>query len=81
MLPVIRTCGTGDGGAPSGGDNLAGVWAYRFGILDVSAKLGRNCWRNPPAAPDTSGEDFTGLLLAVSNGQHREPPGRCGGGP
>ena len=28
------------------------AWAYRFVILEVSAKLGRHYWRNPPVALD-----------------------------
>jgi len=28
------------------------TWAYRFVILEVSAKLGRHYWRNPPVALD-----------------------------
>jgi RNA polymerase sigma-70 factor (ECF subfamily) len=28
------------------------TWAYRFVILEVSSKLGRHCWRNPPVALD-----------------------------
>jgi RNA polymerase sigma-70 factor (ECF subfamily) len=28
------------------------TWAYRFVILEVSAKLGRHYWRNPPIALD-----------------------------
>src|SRR6202035_465534 len=29
------------------------TWAYRFVILEVSSKLGRHYWRNPPVALDT----------------------------
>jgi RNA polymerase sigma-70 factor (ECF subfamily) len=28
------------------------TWAYRFVILEISSKLGRHYWRNPPAALD-----------------------------
>jgi RNA polymerase sigma-70 factor, ECF subfamily len=28
------------------------TWAYRFVILEVSGKLGRHYWRNPPVALD-----------------------------
>lgn len=28
------------------------TWAYRFVILEVSSKLGRHYWRNPPVALD-----------------------------
>ena len=30
------------------------TWAFRFGILEVSAKLGRHYWRNPPAVLDAA---------------------------
>jgi RNA polymerase sigma-70 factor, ECF subfamily len=32
------------------------TWAYRFVILEVSAKLGRHYWRNPPVALDAGSE-------------------------
>ena len=28
------------------------TWAYRFVMLEVSSKLGRHYWRNPPVALD-----------------------------
>ena len=31
------------------GDSRFTTWAYKFVILEVSAKLGRHYWRNPPA--------------------------------
>lgn len=40
------------------------TWAYRFVILEVSAKLGRHYWRNPPVALDA--------------GQWERLPGRLG---
>jgi RNA polymerase sigma-70 factor (ECF subfamily) len=30
------------------------TWAYRFVILEVSSKLGRHYWRNPPVALDAA---------------------------
>jgi RNA polymerase sigma-70 factor, ECF subfamily len=30
------------------GDSRFTTWAYKFVILEVSAKLGRHYWRNPP---------------------------------
>ena len=35
------------------GESRFTTWAYRFVILEVSAKLGRHYWRNPPVALDT----------------------------
>ena len=40
------------------------TWAYRFVILEVSSKLGRHYWRNPPVALDA--------------GQWERLPGRLG---
>jgi RNA polymerase sigma-70 factor (ECF subfamily) len=34
------------------GESRFTTWAYRFVILEVSAKLGRHYWRNPPVALD-----------------------------
>ena len=36
------------------GDSRFTTWAYKFVILEVSAKLGRHYWRNPPVP---TGED------------------------
>jgi RNA polymerase sigma-70 factor (ECF subfamily) len=34
------------------GESRFVTWAYRFVILEVSSKLGRHFWRNPPVALD-----------------------------
>ncbi|HXT93403.1 MAG TPA: sigma-70 family RNA polymerase sigma factor [Trebonia sp.] len=34
------------------GESRFVTWAYRFVILEVSSKLGRHYWRNPPVALD-----------------------------
>jgi RNA polymerase sigma-70 factor (ECF subfamily) len=34
------------------GESRFTTWAYRFVILEVSSKLGRHYWRNPPVALD-----------------------------
>jgi len=34
------------------GESRFTTWAYRFVILEVSTKLGRHYWRNPPVALD-----------------------------
>ena len=36
------------------GDSRFITWAYRFVILEVSSKLGRHYWRNPPVALDAA---------------------------
>jgi RNA polymerase sigma-70 factor, ECF subfamily len=36
------------------GESRFTTWAYRFVILEVSAKLGRHYWRNPPVALDAA---------------------------
>jgi RNA polymerase sigma-70 factor, ECF subfamily len=46
------------------GESRFTTWAYRFVILEVSAKLGRHYWRNPPVALDA--------------GQWERLPGRFG---
>jgi RNA polymerase sigma-70 factor, ECF subfamily len=35
------------------GDSRFTTWAYKFVIVEVSSKLGRHYWRNPPVALDT----------------------------
>src|SRR6202035_5420126 len=34
------------------GESRFTTWAYKFVILEVSTKLGRHYWRNPPVALD-----------------------------
>ena len=36
------------------GESQFMTWAYRFVILEVSAKLGRHYWRKPPVALDAA---------------------------
>ena len=36
------------------GESRFMTWAYRFVILEVSSKLGRHYWRNPPVALDAA---------------------------
>jgi RNA polymerase sigma-70 factor, ECF subfamily len=36
------------------GDSRFTTWAYKFVILEVSSKLGRHFWRNPPVALDAA---------------------------
>ena len=56
------------------GESRFMTWAYRFVILEVSSKLGRHFWRNPPVAldagqwerlPDRFGIDPEGHTEAV----------------
>ena len=41
------------------GDSRFTTWAYKFVILEVSAKIGRHFWRNPPVPMDA--EDWERL--------------------
>ena len=43
------------------GDSRFTTWAYKFVIFEVSAKLGRHYWRNPPVQVDSDAwERMTG---------------------
>ncbi|HEY1699464.1 MAG TPA: hypothetical protein VGG75_07100 [Trebonia sp.] len=43
------------------GESRFTTWAYRFVILEVSSKLGRHYWRNPPVALDAGQWDRLGI--------------------
>jgi RNA polymerase sigma-70 factor, ECF subfamily len=47
-------------------------WAYRFVILEVSAKLGRHYWRNPPAALDAEQWERLPDRLGIDPQRHAE---------
>jgi RNA polymerase sigma-70 factor (ECF subfamily) len=53
------------------------TWAYRFVILEVSSKLGRHYWRNPPVALDAGQwerlPDRFGVVAAGGNAAGRYP--------
>jgi RNA polymerase sigma-70 factor (ECF subfamily) len=48
------------------------TWAYRFVILEVSAKLGRHYWRNPPVALDTGQWERLPDRLGIDPERHAE---------
>jgi RNA polymerase sigma-70 factor (ECF subfamily) len=51
------------------------TWAYRFVILEVSSKLGRHYWRNPPVALDTGQWERLPDRLGVDPQRHAEAAG------
>jgi RNA polymerase sigma-70 factor (ECF subfamily) len=48
------------------------TWAYRFVILEVSSKLGRHYWRNPPVPLDAGQLERLPGRLGVDPHQHAE---------
>jgi len=51
------------------------TWAYRFVILEVSAKLGRHYWRNPPAVLDAGQWERLPDRFGIDPQQHAETAG------
>jgi RNA polymerase sigma-70 factor (ECF subfamily) len=54
------------------GESRFMTWAYRFVILEVSSKLGRHYWRNPPVALDAEQWDRFPDRLGLDPHQHAE---------
>ena len=54
------------------GDSRFITWAYRFVILEVSSKLGRHFWRNPPVALDAEQWKRLPDRLGLDPHQHAE---------
>ena len=56
------------------GESRFTTWAYRFVILEVSSKLGRHYWRNPPVVLDAAQRDAspTGSAWARSGTRRRQ---------
>jgi RNA polymerase sigma-70 factor, ECF subfamily len=48
------------------------TWAYRFVILEVSAKLGRHYWRNPPVVLDAGQWERLPDRLGIDPARHAE---------
>jgi RNA polymerase sigma-70 factor (ECF subfamily) len=46
------------------------TWAYRFVILEVSSKLGRHYWRNPPVTLDAAQWERLPDRLGIDPDQH-----------
>lgn len=51
------------------------TWAYRFVILEVSSKLGRHYWRNPPVPLDAEQWERLPDQLGLDPHQHAEVAG------
>jgi RNA polymerase sigma-70 factor (ECF subfamily) len=51
------------------------TWAYRFVILEVSSKLGRHYWRNPPVTLDAGQWERLPDQLGIDPVQHAESAG------
>ena len=51
------------------------TWAYRFVILEVSAKLGRHYWRNPPVALDAGQWERLPDRFGIDPVRHAESAG------
>jgi RNA polymerase sigma-70 factor (ECF subfamily) len=51
------------------------TWAYRFVILEVSSKLGRHYWRNPPVALDAGQWERLPDRLGIDPARHAESAG------
>jgi RNA polymerase sigma-70 factor, ECF subfamily len=51
------------------------TWAYRFVILEVSSKLGRHYWRNPPVMLDAAQWERLPDRLGIDPARHAESAG------
>jgi RNA polymerase sigma-70 factor, ECF subfamily len=51
------------------------TWAYRFVILEVSSKLGRHYWRNPPVALDAEQWERLPDRFGIDPARHAESAG------
>ena len=51
------------------------TWAYRFVILEVSSKLGRHYWRNPPVALDAGQWERLPGRFGIDPARHAEAAG------
>jgi RNA polymerase sigma-70 factor (ECF subfamily) len=57
------------------GESRFMTWAYRFVILEVSSKLGRHYWRNPPVPLDAGQWERLPDRLGIDPAQHAESAG------
>jgi RNA polymerase sigma-70 factor, ECF subfamily len=57
------------------GESRFTTWAYKFVILEVSSKLGRHYWRNPPVALDAAQWERLPDRLGLDPHQHAEAAG------
>jgi RNA polymerase sigma-70 factor (ECF subfamily) len=51
------------------------TWVYRFVILEVSSKLGRHFWRNPPVSLDAGQWERLPGRLGIDPARHAEAAG------
>jgi RNA polymerase sigma-70 factor, ECF subfamily len=57
------------------GESRFTTWAYKFVMLEVSSKLGRHYWRNPPVALDAERWQLLPDRLGLDPQQHAEAAG------
>ena len=57
------------------GESRFVTWAYRFVILEVSSKLGRHYWRNPPVELDAGQWERLPDRFGMDPAQHAESAG------
>ena len=57
------------------GESRFTTWAYRFVILEVSSKLGRHYWRNPPVTLDAAQWERLPDRLGIDPERHAESAG------
>ena len=57
------------------GESRFTTWAYRFVILEVSSKIGRHYWRNPPVPLDAGQWERLPDRLGVDPAGHAEAAG------
>ena len=57
------------------GESRFMTWAYRFVILEVSSKLGRHYWRNPPVTLGAEQWERLPDRLGIGPAQHAESAG------
>jgi RNA polymerase sigma-70 factor, ECF subfamily len=57
------------------GESRFTTWAYKFVMLEVSSKLGRHYWRNPPVALDAERWELLPDRLGLDPHQHAEAAG------
>jgi RNA polymerase sigma-70 factor, ECF subfamily len=57
------------------GESRFTTWAYRFVILEVSAKLGRHYWRDPPVALDAGQWERLPDRFGIDPARHAEAAG------
>ena len=57
------------------GESRFFTWVYRFVVLEVSSKLGRHYWRNPPVSLDAGQWERLPGRLGIDPARHAEAAG------